>query len=180
MLRYANTSGYNFYFDAYLKVYFDRWNFGANSMTLKKIRLQLPLCSILPPAILLILAFSFGPGCLSVCGAESVVITKASNGKEIRVRTGAILQIELEQPAEAGLAWEVQSLDRDYFSVQNIRTGERKKGSESPALPAMKTFRIKAVRTGSSKLTFIYRVPWQGEEKARETFEVTVTILTVN
>jgi len=110
-------------------------------------------------------------------GEEAVILNKTSSGREIKVRIGATIQVELEQLGAAGYAWEIQELDKEHFSILGVKTEERPSGADLVGAPIMKTWRIRAIKAGKSKLKLIYYRPWEAEKNAIDTFVLNVRIL---
>jgi predicted secreted protein len=106
-----------------------------------------------------------------------VIVNKAFNGREIKVRAGAMIQVELQQLGAAGYAWEIQGLDAEHFKVQSVKTEDRKDSGDIVGAPILKTWRIGAIKAGKSKLRFLHYRPWEGEESAVDTFVLNVRII---
>jgi hypothetical protein len=63
--------------------------------------------------LLLFSAFSFPLiGISHSYAAETITVNQDFNGKEIKVRMGATIQVQLRQPGATGYIWEIQDLDR--------------------------------------------------------------------
>jgi predicted secreted protein len=125
----------------------------------------------LTPSLLFGLFFSFS--------AETVKVNKDLNGKEIKVRTGDTIEVELQEPGATGYSWEIQALDAEHFKVLSIRTEARKSGPMVGA-PVMKIWSISALKEGKSKLKFLLYRPWEGEKSAENNFVINVVILGAN
>jgi predicted secreted protein len=110
-------------------------------------------------------------------GSEKVIVNKAFNGRQIKVRVGSTIQIELEQAGAAGYTWEIQRLDAEYFEVQKVRTQGPSETGDLVGAPILKTWLIRTKSKGKSALRFIHYRPWEGEEHAVETFILKVRIL---
>jgi predicted secreted protein len=110
-------------------------------------------------------------------GAESVIVNKDFNGREIKVRTGGTVQVELEQAGAAGYTWEVQDLDQKYFELLGVETRGRPEPGALQGAPVLKVWRFRAKKEGKSELRFLHYRPWEGEKKAAESFHLKVRIL---
>ncbi len=128
---------------------------------------RLILLIVLPPII----------GISHSHAAATVVVTKAFNGREIKVRPGGTIRIELEQLGAAGYTWEVQNLDREHFQILSVRTANSKDKGDLVGSPVLKIWDVRAIRSGKSKLTFLHYRRWEGEKNAADTFILNVRIL---
>jgi len=125
--------------------------------------------------MILVLALFIG---FSICDAvETVVVDKAFNGREIKVRTGTMIKVELEQAGTAGYTWEIEDLDKKHFEVVSVKTPEPPEKPDLVGAPIIKTWLIIAKEKGRSELRFIHFRPWEGKEKAADTFVMKVRII---
>ncbi len=121
-------------------------------------------------ALCLVGGFSFSWG----SGVET--LKKADSGREITVRVGEVIRIELEQAGATGYLWEPRNLDTGRFEVLGVET----QTAVSPGItgaPVIKIWSIKALREGKSELKFFYYRPWEGEKNAVDEFFLKVRIL---
>ena len=129
--------------------------------------------------ILILLGFMLSFSCsLSVARGEVTVnVDKTFNGREIKVRSGDMIRVELDQLGSAGYTWEIHKLDKKYFEVVSEKTSEP---PEKPCLvgaPVKKKWLIRTREKGKSELRFIHFRPWEGKEKPADTFVLKVCIL---
>ena len=129
--------------------------------------------------ILVVIAIAFMPlACLvsaAVPGANTVLITKADDGKEITVPEGAVIGVQLEQSGGTGYTWEIVDPDQTHLSVLESNDIPLKK---PPVVggPMLKTWQIKAVKKGQTQLKILLYRSWEGVEKAVDKFQVKITI----
>jgi predicted secreted protein len=116
-------------------------------------------------------------GLSSACGSETVTVDKAFNGREIKVRAGSTIRVELEQAGAAGYVWEIRDLDREHFEVESVATPGRPDAGDLVGGPVLKTWSIRVKTKGISELRFIHYRPWEGQEKAADSFVLRVRIL---
>jgi len=109
--------------------------------------------------------------------AETVTVNKDFNGREIKVRTGATIQVELKMAGAAGYMWEIQNLDKKHFEIISVKIDDKKPDGDLVGAPVLKTWLIRATNAGNSKLKFLHYRPWEGEEKAIDEFVLSVRIL---
>jgi len=125
--------------------------------------------------MILVLALFIG---FSMCDAvETVVVDKAFNGREIKVRTGTMIQVELEQAGTAGYTWEIEDLDKKHFEVVSVKTPEPPEKPDLVGAPVKKTWFIRAIEKGKSEIRLIHYRSWEGKEKAADTFVLKVSII---
>jgi predicted secreted protein len=109
--------------------------------------------------------------------SETVIVDNAFNGREIKVRAGAAIQVELKQPGATGYSWEIKDLDKEHFEILNVQTKDLSNNKDIVGAPIAKIWRIKAKSSGKATLKFLYFRSWEGEESAVEKFVLTVRIL---
>jgi predicted secreted protein len=128
-------------------------------------------------ALILSLALPLILGVTHSYGSETVIVNKAFNGREIKVRAGGTIQVELEQAGAAGYTWEIQGLDAKHFEVLSVKTQGPSDTGDFVGAPILKTWLIRTKTKGKSELKFIHYRPWEGKEHAVETFILKVRIL---
>ncbi len=127
-------------------------------------------------AVAFALAFCLIIGLSSICCSGMEIFKKADNGREITVRPGEVIRIELEQAGGTGYVWEPHDLDTEHFEVLGVETRAAVK-PEMTGLPVVKIWSIKALKEGKSELKFSYYRPWQGIKNALDEFILKVCIL---
>jgi len=110
-------------------------------------------------------------------GEETIIVNKDFNGREIKVRIGGTIRIELEQLGSAGYTWEIQNLDKKHFEILKVKTTKPKGKGDIVGASVLKTWDVKAIGSGTSKLKILYYRPWEGEKSAADTFVLNVRIL---
>ena len=131
---------------------------------------------IVPKASVLFLGLFFILAVSYLFGSEMVIVNKASNGREIRVVTGDMVRVELEQAGAAGYTWEIQDLDTKYFEVLKTETVGRPEPEDFVGAPVIRRWLLLAKKEGRVKLRFLHYRPWEGKESAVETFVLKVQI----
>jgi predicted secreted protein len=115
---------------------------------------------------------------LSLASAsETVAVTKAFDGREIKVKTGGLIRVELEQSGTAGYTWEIQGLDSGHFDVVSVKTPEPEGTGGVVTAPVPKIWVILAKAKGKGRLKFIHFRPREGQARATDSFVLTVRIL---
>jgi predicted secreted protein len=106
-----------------------------------------------------------------------MVVDKTFNGREIKAKSGAMIRVELEQAGAAGYTWEIQGPDTKYFDVVSVKMPEPPEKPDLVGAPVKKTWLIRVKEKGKSELKFIHFRPWEGKEKAADTFVLKVRII---
>lgn len=131
-----------------------------------------------PKAVFLMVMLAvFIAGLSFACGEEVMVVDKAFHGREVKVRSGAMIRVELEQAGAAGYTWEIQGPDAKHFDVVSVKMPEPPDKSDLVGAPVKKTWLIRAKEKGKSELKFIHFRPWEGKEKAADSFLLKVRII---
>ena len=110
-------------------------------------------------------------------GAETVVVNKAFNGREIKVRAGGLIRVELEQLGAAGYSWAIKDLNRDHFDVISDETKDIPSKGEITGAPVVRSWLISTKNKGKAELRILHYRPWEGEKNASDTFVLRVRIL---
>jgi predicted secreted protein len=126
-------------------------------------------------ALSLSLPVIYGAACLYA--SETVIVNKAFNKKEIKVRAGGSIRVELEEPGATGYTWKLQKLDADYFETPKEETKGTPPQDSFTGAPVLRTWLIRTKKAGQSDLKFIYYRPWEDEKTASDTFLLRVRIV---
>jgi predicted secreted protein len=103
-------------------------------------------------------------------GAETVIVNKTFDGKEIKLKTGGLIRIELEELGSAGYAWTIQGLDREHLEIVSVQTEPLPHAKDITGAPVIRTWLIRGTKEGKSELKFLYYRPWEGERNAADEF----------
>jgi predicted secreted protein len=109
---------------------------------------------------------------------DIVLLNKQDNGKEINVRIGEIIRIELERYGSTGYEWYPDKSYGEYLEL--IREGtEAVKNSPikgTVGIPVRKWWELKAVKKGETEISiYLYRY-WERKDKAVDSFKIKVKI----
>jgi predicted secreted protein len=122
--------------------------------------------------MLLSLAGTASPGGPAIA---AVVITKEDNGKTITVPEGATFEVRLQQHGGTGYLWQIVDPDETHLKVlESYKTPLR----EPPIVggPLLITWKIRALKAGQTNLRILLYRPWEGVEKAADSFQVRIRI----
>ena len=115
-------------------------------------------------------------GVVSLMAANGVMVLQGKDsGKEILVKPGAMIQLSLEEQGGSGYVWEFDQLDEQHFEVVKTETNPLAEKNRVGGL-ILKTWRLKAKKTGETKLSLDYFRLWEGRAKAVNHFSVKVRI----
>jgi predicted secreted protein len=108
---------------------------------------------------------------------ETVIVSKAFNGREIKVRVNGLIRVDLEELGAAGYAWAIKDLDKEHFEIVSVQTEGVPPSSDVTGAPVVKTWLFRATKKGASELKLLYYRPWEGEKNAVDSFILKVRIL---
>ncbi len=106
-----------------------------------------------------------------------VIVNKNFDNREIKVRTGAMIRVELDQLGAAGYVWGIQTLDKEYFNVLKTTTENAPPRDDSTGAPVKTMWLVRAIKEGKSVLKFIHYRPWESEKSASDSFVLKVRII---
>jgi predicted secreted protein len=108
---------------------------------------------------------------------ETVIVNKKFNNREIKVRVGGMIRVELQELGAAGYVWTIQDLDKEHFEVLKVQTDNSRPPGDSTGAPVTKTWLIRSKKEGKSELKFIHCRPWEDAKNASDTFILKVRII---
>lgn len=114
-------------------------------------------------------------GVTLAAAAEVTAVQAKDDGKEIKVKVGAIIELSLEETAGTGYSWAFDRLDEQHFELLKTETRSLAEKHRVGG-PVLKTWRLKAKSPGEARLTLNYFRPWEGKAKAVKHFMVKVSI----
>ncbi len=128
----------------------------------------------------MIWAFSFliflsGFSEVGAMGKEpEVILQQQDHGKEINLKAGQAVEVQLEGMGGTGYWWYVQNLDAQHLELLSEKTKVASDGRVGGPVLGLWTFRAK--EPGSTEIKMDYYRKWEGVEKAIEKFRVKITI----
>lgn len=128
-------------------------------------------------ALVLSLVLSLVFGISHSSATETVIVNKAFNSREIKVRVGGLIRVDLEQLGAAGYAWAIKDLDKEHFEMVSVQTEGAPPAGDVTGAPVVKTWLFRATKKGATELRFLYYRPWEGEKNAVDSFILKVRIL---
>jgi predicted secreted protein len=136
-------------------------------ITLPRIMWLLLTCLILSPSPLL-------------AADASLTVTKAQSGREIALKVGMLLCVELPGTGGTGYAWAVEAAGAPYLKLVDQTTRQLKEGRPGGPVrlggPVMHVWRFRAEKPGTGKINLAYYRPWEGVGKAVDHFRLKLRI----
>ena len=103
-----------------------------------------------------------------------VILQKQDSGREITLKAGQLIQVQLEGMGGTGYWWYVQNLDARHLEIISEKTRAPSDGRVGGAVLGLWTFRVKGPGTTEIKMDY-YRT-WEGAARALEHFRVKISI----
>ena len=118
---------------------------------------------------------AMGSGSKSEEGASVMILHKQDSGREVQVKSGDVIQVELDGAGGTGYWWYATGLDA---ARAELVSEETKAPSDKKLLggPTRGIWRFKAKEPGKTDLTMKYYRVWEGPEKAVDQFSVILDI----
>jgi len=130
-----------------------------------------------PRILFLSLFISITYGVFCSYGSETVVVNKKFHNREIKVRVGSMIRVDLEELGAAGYVWKIQNFDVEHFETPEVQTKDTPQKDDLTGAPIMRTWLIRTKKAGQSELKFMHYRPWEDEESASDTFLLRVRIV---
>jgi len=130
-------------------------------ITLRRIFWPLLTCLMLSPPPLL-------------SADATITVTQEQSGREIAVKVGDILQIELPGTGGTGYSWSVEEAGAPYLKLLDHTTRQIKESL--PGGPVLHLWRFKAEKPGAGEIKMAYYRPWEGVGKAVDHFRLKLRI----
>ena len=100
----------------------------------------------------------------------TITVTKEQAGREIALKVGNILLIELPGKGGTGYSWLVEETFAPYLKLMDQTTRQLEEGR--PGGPVMQVWRFKAEQPGACEIKMAYYRPWEGVGKAVDHFRL--------
>ena len=101
-------------------------------------------------------------------------VTKAQHGREIALKVGSILEIELPGQAGTGYSWLEQATGAPYLKLIDQTTRPDKQGRLGG--PVIQVWRFKAEKPGTTEIKMAYYRSWEGVGTAKDHFLIKLHI----
>jgi len=110
---------------------------------------------------------------LNMNDKKTHILKKDSDGLEISVRTGDIIQIELEGTGSSGYWWHADMHDT---CVRLLSEETEPSASDKTGAPELGIWRFEAVKKCMTEINMAYYRKWEGPEKASDHFLIRLNI----
>ena len=118
--------------------------------------------------------------CLCSCSSGPVSVDASYTGKEVQIAAGDSLTVTLDSNPTTGFEWElVEISDQTVLELVESKYEPGEKAKQEPPVPGaggQEIWSFKALKKGETTLSMGYSRPWEGGEKAAETFVLTVVV----
>ena len=104
----------------------------------------------------------------------TITVTKEQGGREIALKVGDILRIELPGKGGTGYSWLAEATFAPYLKLMDQATRQLKEGRLGG--PVMQIWRFKAQKPGATEIKMAYYRPWEVVGKAVDHFHVKLNI----
>jgi predicted secreted protein len=110
----------------------------------------------------------------------TITVTKEQGGREIALKVGNILQIELPSRGGTGYSWVAEATGAPYLKLLDQTTRQLEEGQPGgPVLaggPVMQVWRFRAEKPGATEINLAYFRPWEGVGKAVDHFRLKLLV----
>jgi predicted secreted protein len=128
----------------------------------------------IPKITWLLLTFCLLSQSALLAAEATITVTKAQEGREIALKVGDILQIELPGRGGTGYSWLAEMTGAPYLKLMDQSTRQLKEGL--PGGPVMQIWRFKAEKPGATGISMAYFRPWEGVKTAKDHFRIKLCI----
>jgi len=104
----------------------------------------------------------------------TITVTKEQGGREIALKVGNILLIELPGKGGTGYSWLVEETFAPYLKLMDQTTRQLKEGRLGG--PVMQVWRFRAEQPGACEINMALYRPWEGVGKAVDHFRLKLRI----
>lgn len=104
----------------------------------------------------------------------TITVTKEQAGREMTLKVGNILVIELPGKAGTGYSWLAEETFAPYLKLMDQTTRQLTEGRVGG--PVMQVWRFKAEQPGACEIKIAYYRPWEGVGKAVDHFRLKLHI----
>jgi len=133
------------------------------------------MAKVMMPRISCLLLTCFMLSQSTLMAAEATItVTKEQGGREIALKVGNILRIELPGRGGTGYSWLVEDTFAPYLKLMDQAT--EKVGERRPGSPVMQVWRFKAEKPGATEIKMAYYRSWEGVGKAVDHFLIKLHI----
>jgi predicted secreted protein len=104
----------------------------------------------------------------------TITITKEQGGREVALKVGNILRIELPGRGGTGYSWFAEDTFAPYLKLVDQATVQVKEGRLGG--PVIQVWRFRAEKPGATEIKMAYYRPWEGVGQAKDRFLIKIRI----
>ena len=105
---------------------------------------------------------------------KTVVLNKQDSGKQIDVKIGEVVQVELEAMGTAGYRWFVENLDQEILRLISEETKVLHPGRLGA--PVLMVWKFQVINEGTTEIRMNHYRSWEGKAHSTDHFEVRIKI----
>jgi predicted secreted protein len=111
--------------------------------------------------------------CAIFNGPTTMNLDNKSNGKNIKAKTGDTIVINLKGNATTGYTWVLQKYNEELLKFIDVKYETENSNLMGAGGTWVATFQI--IKSGSSKIEFDYKRPWETKKTPLQNYIVTIT-----
>jgi predicted secreted protein len=104
----------------------------------------------------------------------TLTVTKAQDGRDLEIKVGGSLEIELPGRGGTGYSWFAVASGAPYLKLMSQTTRPVKEGR--PGGPVLQVWRFRAEKPGATEIKMAYYRPWEGVGQAKDHFRLKIRI----
>jgi predicted secreted protein len=133
------------------------------------------MATILIPRITWLLLAWLMLGQSTLLAADATLkVTKAQDGRDLELKVGSILEIELPGRGGTGYQWSAEASGAPYLKLMSQTTRQVHEGRIGG--PVIQVWRFKAEQPGATEIKMAYFRPWEGVGQAKDHFHLKIRI----
>lgn len=117
--------------------------------------------------------------CLFACSSAApnqVSVDESYSGGDVDIAIEGLLTVTLESNATTGFQWELAGTTDPSVLEKLSNEYEAPEAVSPPGTGGKEVWIFKAIKKGKSTISMEYSRPWEGGEKAAQTFTLTVVV----
>ncbi|MGO9579020.1 MAG: protease inhibitor I42 family protein [Desulfobaccales bacterium] len=123
---------------------------------------------------LLIALFMLSAPAVMASDPTTITVTKEQSGREVALKVGEILKIELPGRGGTGYSWSAEASGAPFLKLVDQATRQVKEGR--PGGPVIQVWRFRAEKPGATEIKMAYFRPWEGVGQAKDRFLVKIRV----
>ncbi len=125
-------------------------------------------------AWLLLACLTLSPATAKAGDPTTLTVGKAEDGRDLELKVGSILVIELPGRGGTGYTWEAVTAGAPYLKLVSQTTRQLTEGLPGGAVMAV--WRFQAEQPGATEIKMAYFRSWEGVGQAKDHFHVKIHV----